>query len=146
MDGIPVVMESFGLSLSDSDTFDAQGEGFKLPAALVDIEEEAFAGIPASRVEITENVKTIGPRAFGDCQNLRVLVIPETVKSIDDSAVEGCKYIITVYGKTGSEAWRFATTAPGCIFVATDSQGGDGDIEVDPIPASAPVVMPYVAF
>ena len=49
MDGIPVVMESFGLSLSDSDTFDAQGEGFKLPAALVDIEEEAFAGIPASR-------------------------------------------------------------------------------------------------
>ena len=72
MDGIPVVMESFGFSLSDNDAFDA-GEGFKLPAALVTIEEEAFAGIPATSVEITENVQSIGPRAFADCPNLREL-------------------------------------------------------------------------
>ena len=50
MDGIPVVMESFGLSLSDSDFYSAIWESFNLPAALVDFGEEAFAGIPASRV------------------------------------------------------------------------------------------------
>jgi hypothetical protein len=30
---------------------------------------EAFAGIPAVRVEITENVLSIGARAFADCVN-----------------------------------------------------------------------------
>ena len=30
---------------------------------------ETFAGIPAVRVEITENVLSIGARAFADCVN-----------------------------------------------------------------------------
>ena len=138
MDGIPVVTESFGFSLSDNDAFDA-GEGFKLPAALVTIEEEAFAGIPATSVEITENVQSIGPRAFADCPNLRELVIPASVKTIDDTALAGCTGV-TIYGQKNSEAERFAN-ANGFSF-----EFPTGDIETDPIAASAPVVMPYVVF
>ena len=107
MDGIPVVMESFGLSLSDSDFYYAIWESFNLPAALVDFGEEAFAGIPASRVEITENMKTIGKRAFADCPNLTALVIPATVETIDATALQG-SINVTVYGEAGSEAQRFA--------------------------------------
>ena len=68
MDGIPVVVESPGLTAGESNAFDA-GAGFTLPAALAAIGEEAFAGIDAARVEITENVISIGPRAFADCKN-----------------------------------------------------------------------------
>ena len=64
MDGIPVAVESFGLEVSDTAAFNAAGAGITLPAALVTIEEEAFAGIDAARVEITENVTAIGPRAL----------------------------------------------------------------------------------
>ena len=82
--------------------------GFTLPAGLVTIGEEAFAGIPVSRVEFTENVKTIGPRAFADCKNLREFVVPATVESIDDTALAGCTGV-TIYGDIGSEAERFAS-------------------------------------
>ena len=88
-------------------TVSAEG-GFTLPVALVTIGEEAFAGIPVSRVEFTENVKTIGPRAFADCKNLREFVVPATVESIDDTALAGCTNV-TVYGDIGSEAERFAS-------------------------------------
>ena len=139
MDGIPVVIESFGLSMSDSAAFDA-GEGFTLPAALVEIGEEAFAGIDASRVEITANVTAIGPRAFADCQNLTALVIPATVQSIDDTALEG-SVNATVYGETGSEAQRFAD-ANGIPFVpANQEQEQVPNTQVKP-----PVVLPFVAF
>lgn len=141
MDGIPVVMESIGLSLSDNETFDAQGEGFKLPTALVEIGEEAFAGIPASRVVITANVKTIGPRAFADCENLQELVIPKTVTSIDNTALEGCKGV-TVYGEIGSEAERFSQDNDGIMFAAWDETIAPPDL----IPAQPPVVLPYVPF
>ena len=141
MDGIPVVMESFGLSLSDSETFDAEEEGFKFPAALAEIGEEAFAGIPASRVEITENVKAIGPRAFADCPNLTALVIPATVESIDDSALEGSTNV-TIYCEKESAAYTFAVNNG--IDYTTDS--GVGDIKTPDVPISNPVVMPYVAF
>ena len=66
-------------------------------------------------VEITENVTSIGARSFADCLNLTALVIPETVQSIDDTALEGSENV-TVYGKTGSEAQRFADAA-GVKFV-----------------------------
>ena len=138
MDGIPVVMESFGLSLSDSDAFDA-GAGFTLPEALADIGEEAFAGIAASRVEITENVKTIGKRAFADCKNLREIVIPATVEHIDDSALDGCTGV-TIFGEFNSEAERFAIDN-GFMF-----GGWDETIAPFPTTNSDPVVMPYVAF
>ena len=132
MDGVPVVVESVGLNAGETNAFRA-GEGFALPASFISIEEEAFAGIAAARVEITENVLAIGARAFADCKNLRELVIPATVDSIDDSALAGSENV-TVYGAEGSEAQRFAE-ANGIPFVPT---------ETDPEELSAPVILPYI--
>ena len=137
MDGIPVVAESYGIDLSNAETFSAAGvQDITLPAALVAIEEEAFAGIDAARVEITENVVSIGPRAFADCKNLTELVIPATVQTIDDTALEGSENV-TIYGEADSEAQRFAD-ANNLPFVPSN--------EVTPIIiAQPPVTLPYVA-
>ena len=135
MDGIPVVVESPGLTAGESNAFDA-GAGFTLPAALAAIGEEAFAGIDAARVEITENVVSIGPRAFADCKNLTELVIPATVQRIADDALEG-SLNVTIYGEADSEAQRFAD-ANSIPFVPSN--------EVSPIIiAQPPVTLPYVA-
>lgn len=136
MDGIPVVVESPGLTAGESNAFDA-GAGFTLPAALAAIGEEAFAGIDAARVEITENVISIGPRAFADCKNLTELVIPATVQRIDDTALEGSAGV-TVYGEAGSEAERFAN-ANELPFIPANND--------TPVyqPAQPPVMLPYVA-
>ena len=136
MDGTPVVVESPTLTAEETNAFHAPGAGITLPAALVAIEEEAFAGIDAGRVEITENVVSIGPRAFADCKNLTELVIPATVQTIDDTALEGSENV-TIYGEADSEAQRFAD-ANNLPFVPSN--------EVSPIIiAQPPVTLPYVA-
>jgi len=143
MDGIPVVMESFGLEFGDSAAFGGdtdRAKSFALPAALAVIGEEAFMGIDAARVEITENVVSIGPRAFADCEKLTALVIPATVESIDDTALAGSENV-TVYGEADSEAQRFAE-ANSIPFVPANTKPA-------PVPQGAlraPVVMPFVAF
>ena len=135
MDGTPVAVESPSLSAGETNAFHADA-GFALPAALVAIEEEAFEGIDAGRVEITENVVSIGPRAFADCKNLTELVIPATVQIIDDTALEGSENV-TIYGEADSEAQRFAD-ANSIPFVPSN--------EVSPIIiAQPPVTLPYVA-
>ena len=136
MDGTPVAVESPSLSAGETNAFNAPGAGLTLPAALVAIEEEAFAGIDAGRVEITENVVSIGPRAFADCKNLTELVIPATVQTIDDTALDG-SLNVTIYGEADSEAQRFAD-ANSIPFVPSN--------EVSPIIiAQPPVTLPYVA-
>ena len=136
MDGTPVAVESPALTAGETNAFNAPGVGLTLPAALVAIEEEAFAGIDAGRVEITENVVSIGPRAFADCKNLTELVIPATVQTIDDTALDGSENV-TIYGEADSEAQRFAD-ANSIPFVPSN--------EVSPIIiAQPPVTLPYVA-
>ena len=136
MDGTPVAVESPALTAGETNAFHAPGAGLTLPAALVAIEEEAFEGIDAARVEITENVVSIGPRAFADCKNLTELVIPATVQTIDDTALDGSTNV-TIYGEADSEAQRFAD-ANNLPFVPSN--------EVTPIIiAQPPVTLPYVA-
>ena len=88
-------------------------------------------------MEITENVISIGPRAFADCKNLTELVIPATVQRIDDTALEGSAGV-TVYGEAGSEAERFAN-ANELPFIPANND--------TPVyqPAQPPVMLPYVA-
>ena len=136
LDGTPVAVESPALTAGETAAFNAPGAGLTLPAALVAIEEEAFEGIDAARVEITENVVSIGPRAFADCKNLTELVIPATVQTIDDTALDGSTNV-TIYGESDSEAERFAD-ANNLPFVPSN--------EVTPIIiAQPPVTLPYVA-
>ena len=78
-----------------------------LPQSLTLIEEEAFLGIDASVVEVSENVVAIGARAFADCEYLMEITIPASVLRIDDTAFAGCE-LVTVHGEKGSEAERIA--------------------------------------
>jgi len=146
-DGASVVMLTpETLSMSASDAY-MSGEGFRLPGLLVHIEEEAFAGIAAERIEITESVAVIEKRAFADCPNLREFVIPACVAEIDPEALAGCKDV-TVYGYTDT-ARAFAEAA-GFDYVDANEggTGNNGDI-VLPVAEvfefeAAPVVLPFV--
>jgi hypothetical protein len=146
-DGASVVMLTpETLSMSASDTY-MSGEGFALPGLLVRIEEEAFAGIPAKRIELTGNVDVVGKNAFANCPNLREFVIPECVAEIDPEALAGCTGV-TVYGYTDT-ARAFAEAA-GFDYVDANEggTGNNGDI-VLPVAEvfefeAAPVVLPFV--
>jgi hypothetical protein len=59
-----------------------------LPAVMRTIEDEAFAGIAAEQVTIPEGARSIGSRAFADCDSLLLVVIPASVTSIADDAFE----------------------------------------------------------
>ena len=113
--------------------------GIVMPAALTLIGEEAFAGIAAETIEVTENVVSIGPRAFANCKNLREISIPASVTEIDDSALEGCEKV-TVYGVKGTEAERFATENG---FTFTEI-GGETPEEPPVSREAPPVQLPLV--
>lgn len=80
---------------------------FILPAALVTIEEEAFRGDAFTYVRLSENVTSIGARAFADCPNLRHIYIAEKTTSIDDDAFEGIAALV-IHGVEGSYAQTYA--------------------------------------
>ena len=86
-----------------------------LPAALTEIEEEAFEGNhAATHVIIPVGVTAIGPRAFADC-HFCTAEIPVSVTSIGEGAfTEGN---VTIYGYGNSAAQRYAAQHPGVDFV-----------------------------
>ena len=79
---------------------------FVLPAGVETIEAEAFAGIGAKCVILPETVKTIGEKAFADCENLVAVYIPRACRSIDIYAFQNSP--VTVYGFAGSAAESYA--------------------------------------
>ena len=81
-------------------TWDASTADFVIPFPV--IEEEAFAGIAATHIEVQPNVEFIGPRAFADCPNLHKIHIPDSVTNVDDTALDGCQDVI-VCGGTAAE-------------------------------------------
>ena len=114
--------------------------GLYLPPNLTLIEEEAFAGVPAESVEISENVVAIEARAFAECKSLREIIIPATVEKIDDSAFEGCEGV-TVYGEKGTEAERIA----GLYGFAFNPLNAEPEKPVTPsTPEKPPVTLPFV--
>ena len=87
-----------------------------LPADLITIEQEAFAGGAFTYAKLSDNTVSIAQRAFADCPNLIYIYIPEATTSIDPNAF-GDLSTLTVFGKTGSTAEIFAQTH-GFTFVA----------------------------
>ena len=79
----------------------------KLPDSLTTIEEEAFAGINAKRVEIGETVTTINERAFADIQGLLVADFAGDGQiEINGRAFENTQVLIVCY--PNSSAFHFA--------------------------------------
>ena len=67
------------------------------------IEQEAFRGIGAKTVELADSCRSVGPLAFADCAQLRKVIIPAAVRTIHDSAFDGCADF-TIYCTPGSAA------------------------------------------
>ena len=79
-----------------------------LPPDLTEIGEEAFAGISASVIDMHDNVKTIGSRAFADNAMLKKIAIPDWVESIAGDAFDGCPSDLIIYGHQNTLAETFA--------------------------------------
>ena len=80
---------------------------YTLPAAVKEIEEEAFAGVNATIIVIPNGCHTIGTRAFAGCVSLTRVVIPASVTSIAEDAFDSCGEL-TVVTSEGSTAHTFA--------------------------------------
>ncbi len=83
-----------------------------LPAALIEIEEEAFRDGAFSFAVLPENAVTVGPLAFADCDDLLFIYIPASVEDIDSTAF-GSLTGLTILGTpsiTPSTAESFAAT------------------------------------
>lgn len=88
--------------------YPALGEAdMTLPAALTEIDEEAFYGLPLSSVACPHGLRSIAARAFANCTSLRKIMIPASVHEIDDTAFDGCTSLL-IYGAKGSQAEVFA--------------------------------------
>ena len=72
---------------------------FVTPGAMKEIEEEAFEGISAENVRISDGVEALGSRAFANCPKLQSIYIPESVVAIADDLMVGCSNV-TVYGNS----------------------------------------------
>ena len=90
------------------------------PASLTVIEAEAFEGIAAQVVRISDQVTSIGPRAFADSA-LRQIWIPSSVTDISESAFDGCDQVI-IFCRSGStaHAWADDHQSPQIICVPLD--------------------------
>ena len=79
-----------------------------LPEDLTVIDDEAFQGVAASRVDMQYDVTRIGARAFAGCGRLSSIRICSAVESIDDTAFAGCRSDLLIEAPPGSEGARFA--------------------------------------
>ena len=79
----------------------------ELPTDLTMIEDEAFVGIDAQRVQIPDGCTYIGSRAFAECMSLCYVAIPDSVTKIADDAFENCYGDLMIYCSEGSAAYDF---------------------------------------
>ena len=95
------------LSFKRQYSIDVENVDFMLPANLKRIEAEAFPGAAFESITVHEGVTTIGPKAFMNCANLRIVIFIGANTEIDDSAFVGCNSLLIV-APADSIAARFA--------------------------------------
>lgn len=73
----------------------------RLPKTLTEISDEAFMWSYLKSVELPENVKRIGDRAFRGCESLETVILNNNIEEIGENAFEYCEKASIVYkGKT----------------------------------------------
>lgn len=97
---IDAFLESCGIAAPDA-------PDIVLPAGLKVISREAFEGAAFAVVQCPDGLEEIGERAFGDCADLRQIIMPESVTRIADDAFDGCG-ALRIFGAGGSAAERYA--------------------------------------
>ena len=59
------------------------------PSALTTLSASAYEGVAAQQVSLPDGVSSIPARAFADCENLCLIVLPESISFIAEDAFEG---------------------------------------------------------
>lgn len=67
-----------------------------LPTSLIGIGKSAFADCGLIRIDIPENVTTIGEYAFYDCEKLTSVDIPDGLVSIGMGAFRACEELTSI--------------------------------------------------
>lgn len=93
---------------------------FVLPAGITIIEEDAFYGIAAHQVKLSEGVLTICSGAFVNCPNLEAVFIPESCTSIAKDAFDQGNGVC-IYCYSGSYA-EFYANKYGFDFILVDAE------------------------
>ncbi len=78
-----------------------------LPSAVAAIEAEAFSGISAREIVLSDGILSIGEKAFADNQKLRLIYLPGSITSIAADAFNSCESL-TILCSPGSYAEAFA--------------------------------------
>lgn len=65
-----------------------------LPSSLLEIEAEAFVGVPGQQVVIPAQTKVIGSSSFANCTELTIVQIPDSVTTIAVDAFSGSPMVI----------------------------------------------------
>lgn len=89
-----VCTEDADLTLYALWRFTRYENSLKLPAALVEIETEAFSGLPIQEVVLPESVESVGKKAFADCTGLRLAEFNVANASIASDAFSNCPNVI----------------------------------------------------
>ena len=98
-------------SQMDSITLQVQvtGEAVRtmtLPAALTEIEAEAFAGTGAQRIEIPATCTAVGSRAFADSDSLLEVVVRGADTVIPADVFDGCGQKISLWLPSRNSSWE----------------------------------------
>lgn len=80
----------------------------KLPAAMLYVAQEAFAGDSSIQAVVAPaGMQIIDSRAFADCANLKCITLPDSVLYIADDAFENSSDVV-IFANEGSYAWQWA--------------------------------------
>ena len=85
-----------------------ENAAFVIPANVICIQQEAFAGSKMEEAFLQEDVKEIESRAIAECTMLRRVRIPSQTVVIADDAFWGCSHDLKIYGREKSAAQRYA--------------------------------------
>ena len=77
-----------------------------LPAALTEIEAEAFAGTGAQRIEIPATCTAVGSRAFADSDSLLEVVVRGANTVIPADVFDGCGQKISLWLPSRNSSWE----------------------------------------
>ena len=80
----------------------------RVPASVTTIEAEAFNGVSAAFVWISESTSVIESRAFADCENLKYVFFNgwQINAEIADDAFEGCEGLILIGGNPSNDYYQ----------------------------------------
>ncbi len=72
-------------------------ETIVIPDHINKIGPSAFYGCKAKQIQLNEGINVILNEAFGDCKNLQVVTIPDTVRTFGKNVFTGCSDQLVLY-------------------------------------------------